>query len=65
MTKEDGFRAMEIFLTKYADIFGDRNGLPLILTAITTEMTNDGLPADPATWDDWCEICDAVEAARA
>ena len=64
MTREDGFRAMEIFLTKYADIFGD-DGLPTILTGISSDITNDGLPADLAMWDDWVEICGKFEAEAA
>ena len=43
------FRAMGLFLRQFADRAGDDLGTLLADTTISS----DGMPIDPAAWDDW------------
>ena len=52
LTPEQAFRAMFIFLSEYYERTQRQAELGSVLSDIQTSRT-DGLPADPAAWDDW------------
>jgi len=62
LSPEQAFRAMFIFLNEYYDRTGGTSELGSVLSDIQLNRP-DGLPADPAAWDDWLAAVDAVNAA--
>ena len=52
LSSEQAFRAMFIFLYEYYERSGRSGELVDVLGDIQVNAT-DGMPADPAAWDDW------------
>lgn len=61
LSPEQAFRAMFIFLSEYYDRTGGISELGSVLSDIQL-IRADGLPADPAAWDDWLVAIEAVFA---
>ena len=59
MTIQEAYRAMFLFLEKEWEITGRPDELGSLLGSLST--LEDGLPVDPANWEQWLE---AVKAAR-
>jgi len=52
LTPEQAFKAMAIFLSRYYERTGGKGELGAILGDIQVNR-QDGLPFDPAAWEDW------------
>ncbi len=61
LSPEQAFRAMFVFLSEYYDRTGGSSELGSVLSDIQM-IRADGLPADPAAWDDWLAAIDAAVA---
>jgi len=55
------FDAMSIFLEKYWNLCGRPESIGVILSSMERDNSGDGMPLDPATWEDWLI---SIEAAR-
>jgi hypothetical protein len=58
LTEREAFDAMSRFLWQYANRAGDR----LFDLLGDIHLENDGLPTDPAAWDDWMACVREVKA---
>lgn len=56
LTQDEAFRAMVEFLWQYARRAGD----DLITLLGDVELEADGMPTDPAAWEDWTECVEHV-----
>jgi len=63
LSPEDAFCAMCRFLQAYYDRSGQAGDLAGVLGDIQP-LRSDGLPADPAAWQDWLDAVKAVETDR-
>jgi hypothetical protein len=59
LSPEQAFRAMFVFLNDYYERTGGASELASVLSDIQLIRT-DGLPADPAAWDDWLAAVETV-----
>lgn len=58
LTQEEAFRVMAEFLWQYARRAGD----DLITLLGDIELESDGMPTDPAAWDDWLNCVKHVKS---
>lgn len=63
LSPEQAFRVMLAFLNEYYERTARKAELGDVLGDIQLDQ-NDGMPADPAAWDDWVSAINAVLADR-
>lgn len=59
LTREQAYRAMSVYLERYCD----RLAAPTEIGALLGDLEvnpDDGLPMDPAVWDDWLAAVETV-----
>lgn len=61
LTEREAFEAMSRFLWQYANRAGD----DLITLLGDIHIEEDGIPTDPAAWDDWLSCVRAVKEGTA
>ena len=61
LSPEQAFQAMFIFLNEYYERTGGVSELGAVLSDIQINPP-DGVPADPAAWDDWLAAIDVASA---
>jgi hypothetical protein len=59
ISHDEAFRAMLKFLETYCIRSGRKADLAAVLSDIQS-VSEDGLPADPAAWNDWLEAVGSV-----
>jgi hypothetical protein len=63
LSPEQAFRAMFVFLSEYYERTARSAELADVLGDIQL-LGSDGMPADPAAWDDWLAAINTVLADR-
>ncbi len=63
LSSEQAFRAMFVFLNEYYQRTGRKAELGDVLGDIQLNK-GDGMPADPAAWNDWLSAINTVLANR-
>jgi len=63
LSSEQAFRAMFLFLCEYHKRTGGQAKIADVLGDVQLNRT-DGMPADPAAWDDWLAVVDTVLTDR-
>lgn len=59
LNEHEAFRAMQMFLTQFAERAGD----DLLTLLSDIKIRPDGGTFDPAAWDDWIRCVEAVKAS--